>query len=299
LLLRRLCSWQCLFHHQGNAFPSVKRPGTDWFLIQGGSSSVGLFAVQLAKLIGYKVVATCSPHSYDLVKAYGADAVVDYHDVPTAIEQVKQVTGGGVAGALEGIGGVPNGQLAVDSIRDGGGLVTCLIAIPPEIAQRRSDVKVERILVYTVFGYVGDAAEDKSLTRQAFDFLPGVRLPHKPQDHAWYQDLVKHSYELLDKYGVKGNPTSVREGLEQVPANLEDLRVSTEPLSGIRTPPLASADVSRPVGCPVQSWSSRCDGPWHHNTVSAAAMYSFSEPRRRRTFQQVDGEKAGCCMCSK
>jgi NADPH:quinone reductase-like Zn-dependent oxidoreductase len=123
-------------------------------LVQGGSSSVGLFAVQLAKLIGYKVVATSSPHSFDLVKAYGADAVVDYHDVASAVAQIKQVTGGGVAGALECIGGVPNGQLAVDSIREGGGLVTSLIAVPAEIAERRADVKVERILMYTVFGYV-------------------------------------------------------------------------------------------------------------------------------------------------
>jgi hypothetical protein len=45
-------------------------------------------------------------------------------------------------------------------------------------------------------------------------------LPYKFQDHAWYQELVKQSYELMDKYRVKGNPTSVREGLEQVPANL-------------------------------------------------------------------------------
>jgi hypothetical protein len=64
------------------------------------------------------------------------------------------VTGGGVAGALECIGGVSNGQLAVDSIREGGGLVTCLIAVPAEIAERRANVKVERILMYTVFGYV-------------------------------------------------------------------------------------------------------------------------------------------------
>lgn len=33
----------------------------------------------------------------------------------------------------------------------------------------------------------------------------------------------------MGKYGIKGNPTKVREGLEQVPANLSDLRVSAEP----------------------------------------------------------------------
>ncbi|RSH93061.1 hypothetical protein EHS25_007414 [Saitozyma podzolica] len=172
---------QCLFHHQGNAFPPAKRPGNDWFLVQGGSSSVGLFAVQLAKLIGYKVIATSSPHSFDLVKSYGADAVVDYHDVAEAVAQIKQVTGEGSP------------------------------ARSTEIAERRANVKVERIILYTVFGY-------------AFDFLPGIHLPHKPEDNAWFKDFVKHSNELMGKYGIKGNPTRVREGLQQVPANLSDLR---------------------------------------------------------------------------
>jgi NADPH:quinone reductase-like Zn-dependent oxidoreductase len=141
-------------------------------LVQGGSSSVGLFAVQLAKLIGYKVIATSSPHSFDLVKSYGADAVVDYHDVAEAVAQIKQVTGGGVAGALECIGGVPNGQLAVDSIREDGGLVTCLIAVPAEIAERRANVKVERIIMYTVFGYVSVSPGAVRLTSRRSTSFP-------------------------------------------------------------------------------------------------------------------------------
>ena len=36
-----------------------------------------MFAVQLAKLLGYKVIATASPKNFDLVKSYGADEVVD------------------------------------------------------------------------------------------------------------------------------------------------------------------------------------------------------------------------------
>ena len=39
-----------------------------------------MFAVQLAKLAGYKVVATASPKNFDLVKSYGADEVVDVSD---------------------------------------------------------------------------------------------------------------------------------------------------------------------------------------------------------------------------
>lgn len=48
-------------------------------LIYAGSSSVGLFAIQLAKKAGFTVITTASPHSFDLVKRYGADHVYNHH----------------------------------------------------------------------------------------------------------------------------------------------------------------------------------------------------------------------------
>lgn len=39
--------------------------------------SVGMLAIQLAKVAGYKVITTCSPHNFDLVKALGADHVAN------------------------------------------------------------------------------------------------------------------------------------------------------------------------------------------------------------------------------
>lgn len=40
-------------------------------------SSVGLNAVQFAKLGGYHVIGTSSPKNFDTVKSYGADVVYD------------------------------------------------------------------------------------------------------------------------------------------------------------------------------------------------------------------------------
>jgi NADPH:quinone reductase-like Zn-dependent oxidoreductase len=45
--------------------------------------------MQLAKLASYTVVTTCSPHNFDLVKRYRADAVYDYH-YPSALEDIKK-----------------------------------------------------------------------------------------------------------------------------------------------------------------------------------------------------------------
>lgn len=47
-------------------------------LIWGASSSVGTFAVQSAKTLGFTVYATASPKHHELVKKLGAHAVFDY-----------------------------------------------------------------------------------------------------------------------------------------------------------------------------------------------------------------------------
>ncbi|KAL3673394.1 hypothetical protein V7S43_001107 [Phytophthora oleae] len=47
-------------------------------LILGGSSCVGMFAVQFARALGVRVVTTTSSRNIDLVKSLGADQVIDY-----------------------------------------------------------------------------------------------------------------------------------------------------------------------------------------------------------------------------
>lgn len=40
-----------------------------------------MFAIQLAKLTGYKVVSTSLPRNFELVKSLGADVVIDVSTV--------------------------------------------------------------------------------------------------------------------------------------------------------------------------------------------------------------------------
>ena len=49
-------------------------------LVYGASSSVGLYAVQIAKLEGRKVVAVASKKNHELLTSLGADDCLDYHE---------------------------------------------------------------------------------------------------------------------------------------------------------------------------------------------------------------------------
>ena len=78
-------------------------------LIMGGSSGVGIFGIQIAKLYGCTVIATASPDKLEKLKELGADYAVDHrkedwHKEVRAI--TKEITGtAGIDVIFEHIGG--------------------------------------------------------------------------------------------------------------------------------------------------------------------------------------------------
>ncbi len=66
-----LTAWQGLFDH-------AKLQAGERILIHGGSGSVGIFAVQLARRAGAHVTATASQRNFSLLSQLGADELIDY-----------------------------------------------------------------------------------------------------------------------------------------------------------------------------------------------------------------------------
>jgi threonine dehydrogenase-like Zn-dependent dehydrogenase len=65
-------------------------------LIWGGASSVGTFAVQSAKLLGFTVYVTASSQNHEYMKKLGAHAVFDYKHSDVVSQIISQAQTDGV-----------------------------------------------------------------------------------------------------------------------------------------------------------------------------------------------------------
>ncbi|MFI6519448.1 NADP-dependent oxidoreductase [Spirillospora sp. NPDC050679] len=112
-----LTAWQALFEH-GRVEAGMR------VLVNGAGGGVGMFAVQLARHAGARVVATASPRSARAVRGYGADEIVDYTRAPLSeagpVDLVLHLVPGDAAALLP-------------LVRPGGALVSITgpVAAPP------------------------------------------------------------------------------------------------------------------------------------------------------------------------
>ena len=158
-----------------NRYPDFKPNSApnEYYLVWGGASSVGQIAIELAKYLGFKVIATASPRNFDLLKNLGAEKIFDYHDKDVA-GQIKKYTGDSVTNAFDTISEGPTVQLVYDSLSSSKPSVVQL-TLPYDIStlkNTKANVKFENPLAYMTvvpkkqFGVNGPVIE---VTKQQFD----------------------------------------------------------------------------------------------------------------------------------
>ncbi|PRP88675.1 hypothetical protein PROFUN_02771 [Planoprotostelium fungivorum] len=135
--------------------PTPLEPATSerWVVINGASSSVGHFAVQLAKLAHLKAIAVAGA-SKEL--ASQADVTIDYRG-----KSSKELASAVLAAAPEKINSLFDTiseagtiRTAVDIVRENGGRITILLP-PPEDIEIPSNVTITRTMVGSSFGKGG------------------------------------------------------------------------------------------------------------------------------------------------
>ncbi len=108
-------------YHALRTFARVQ-PG-EWVVVLGAAGGVGLAAVELATLLGARVVAAASTQEkLDLCAERGAVAGVDYTR-ENLKERIKAITGGGADAVIDPVGG-PASEASLRALAWGGRFVT-------------------------------------------------------------------------------------------------------------------------------------------------------------------------------
>lgn len=106
-----MTAWKAVFDN-GHAGPGQK------VVVNGGAGGTGSFAVQLAKMAGAQVAATCSERNFDYVRSLGADQAIDYR-AGNVVDAIRAWAPGGVDLIVDTVG---QGSFVdtIETVRRGG-----------------------------------------------------------------------------------------------------------------------------------------------------------------------------------
>jgi D-arabinose 1-dehydrogenase-like Zn-dependent alcohol dehydrogenase len=165
-------------------------------LVTGASGGVGVHAVQIAKLLGARVVAvTSSPAKVDALRALGVDEVIVSSDGKFNKDAMR-ATDGGADVALELVG-APTFNGSLRSLRSGGRLV-----IVGNVTQERIDVNPGYLIVREI-AVVGSAGASRADLAEVFAWAASGKL--RPVVAARMKlDDARAAQEQLLRKGVVG-----------------------------------------------------------------------------------------------
>jgi NADPH:quinone reductase-like Zn-dependent oxidoreductase len=140
-----LTAWRAL------AVETHLRPG-DWVLVQG-SGGVSVFALQFARMMGCRVIATSSSDAkLARLGALGAEQLVNYRDTPHWGDAVLELTGGHGADLVVEVGGAGTVSQSVRAVAFGGcismiGVLTGISGEVPTAELFRKNARISGITV--------------------------------------------------------------------------------------------------------------------------------------------------------
>ena len=197
---------QALYQSLKLALPTEPIKDNTPLLIYGGSTATGTLAIQFAKLSGYKVLTTCSPRNFDLVRSLGADEVYDYKDANAAAE-IRKATDNKLKLAFDCISLEASAAFCDSALSTEGGEYTALLNVKIE----RENVNDRFTLAYTTLG-------------EAFSF-GDIPFPAKPEDRAHAEKFIPIAADLLNQGKIKVHPPKVGpNGLQGVMEGLKLLK---------------------------------------------------------------------------
>ncbi|KAL1592220.1 hypothetical protein SLS60_011297 [Paraconiothyrium brasiliense] len=192
-------------------YPQLEaRPTGKTLLVWGGSTSVGLNAIQLAVAAGYEVISTSSPRNFDLLKSLGASEVFDYND-PKVVDDIVRTMKGRISAGAIAIG--ENSMFRCLDVlgRCKGDKHMAMATFPVPSQPKRF------ALLQTIYGYVTSmiSITIKSKLRGITTSFIWGSLAHSPVGEAVYAEYLPKAL-VTGKFRAAPEPLVAGEGLEAI-----------------------------------------------------------------------------------
>ncbi|KAK0893072.1 hypothetical protein LTR91_023204 [Friedmanniomyces endolithicus] len=186
-------------------------------LIWGGSTSVGLNAIQLAVAAGYEVFATASPKNHAYVKSLGASRVFDYNS-PTVITDLRKAfEGKTTAGALTMGAGSADASMEVLKHCSGNKFIA-MATYPTPSPPPQSLVLLKTVYAFMSWSVVWYFKSKMNGIRSNFIF--GSTLAFNGVGKLIYEDFLPEAL-AQGSFVPAPEPKIVGEGLESIQAGLD------------------------------------------------------------------------------
>jgi len=183
-------------------------------LIYGGSSATGSLAIQYAKLAGYRVIATCSPHNNDFVKSLGAEAVYDYKS-PTCGKDINKDTKDSLKLVWDTISLPATAKICAEALSSDSSGAKYGSILPVKFP--KEGVETTMTFMYTIF--------NEPFTKAGRD------TPAIPEDFEFAKEFFGITEKLLSEGKLKTHPSKVGpKGLEGALQGMKDMQ--NEKVSG-------------------------------------------------------------------
>lgn len=190
---------------------SKKNSQSGYALIYGGVSSLGFMVGQVAKYLGFNVIAVASSKHKDLLKLAGISHVVDYHDEDW-VEQARKIGGDDIVYAYDTISFADTLSLvckAVSTTKP----VKINVSLPgtPEPENLGKNITIDAPLTY--------------LMSDPYKIFGPRRIEGEPHFMKDAPTNIAHANKLLAEGVITALPvTVVGEGIDAVPAGVNAIR---------------------------------------------------------------------------
>ncbi|KAK2873741.1 putative secondary metabolism biosynthetic enzyme [Arthroderma sp. PD_2] len=193
------------------------RPKPLVVLVYGGSSATGTLAIQMLKICGLRIITTCSPVNFDLVRSRGAEEVFDYHSTE-CIQDIRQYTRNSLSYVVDCISTTDSMTLCYAAMGRLGGRYAALEPHSKRVMKNRPTVKADWIFQPSLFGK--KIAWEEPYARE-----------EDPELRQFGREIYLRAQDLVQDGRLKPHPAAVKEG--GIPAVVEGLEIiKTGALSG-------------------------------------------------------------------